>query len=360
MTGQGGTPEPRSRELRPGRAAPPALLHTSIAEVEDGAVDWLWPGRLPFGCLVILDGDPGLGKSTLTADVAARVTTGGPMPDDPPGARRPPYGVLMLSAEDSLSATVKPRLLEAGADVTRVLAASEVVDAAGGGTVMLPDHLPLIEGLVFRQNVALLVIDPLVAFLSPDVQYINDQSVRRALGLMARMAERTGCCVLMVRHPAKGGGRAIHRGGGSVGITGAARVALYLAEHPLDPERRVLAVAKSNLAAPARSLVLRLQPGEAVPSVRWEATTHLSADHLAGWEGEKVAEKDAVREAAVLIRRLIGHGGASKRQVRDAARAAEITVAALRGAAWHLGVVREPSRFDPGGEEWSLPLERRL
>src|SRR5438309_479207 len=106
-----------------GQAKPPSvaedLLTICLADVEHEPVEWLWPGYILYRKLAILDGDPGMGKSTLSLDIAARVSAGAPMPD---GSMCRPGGVLLLTAEDGLGDTVRPRLEAAGADLTRVVA----------------------------------------------------------------------------------------------------------------------------------------------------------------------------------------------------------------------------------------------
>ena len=94
----------------------------SLADVEPERVDWLWDGYLPLGKVVVLDGDPGVGKSTVSLDIAARISTGSPMPD---GIRRRKGTVLVLSAEDGLADTIRPRLDAAEADPARVITITE-------------------------------------------------------------------------------------------------------------------------------------------------------------------------------------------------------------------------------------------
>jgi RecA-family ATPase len=96
-----------------------------LSEVKPESVWWLWPGRLPLGKLAVLDGDPGLGKSAVTLDLAARVSAGLDLPD---GGRCGPAGVVLLSAEDGLADTIRPRLDAAGADTERIVALSTVAD----------------------------------------------------------------------------------------------------------------------------------------------------------------------------------------------------------------------------------------
>jgi RecA-family ATPase len=114
---------------RTGSAKVPEHVGTLLSEVEPERVEWLWPGRIPKGKLSLVEGDPGTGKSALTADLAARVSTGGELPD---GASCEAAGVVLLSAEDGLADTVRPRLDAAGADPSRVVGITTVPDGDGG------------------------------------------------------------------------------------------------------------------------------------------------------------------------------------------------------------------------------------
>ena len=82
-------------------------------------VEWLWEPYLARGKLSILDGDPGVGKSLVTVDLAARLSRGGPLPDGTPAGR--PHVTLFLNAEDSVADTVRPRAEAAGADLDKLL-----------------------------------------------------------------------------------------------------------------------------------------------------------------------------------------------------------------------------------------------
>ena len=229
-----------------------------LSEVEPEQVEWLWPGRLPLGKLAVLDGDPGLGKSALTLDLAARVSAGLELPD---GSRCGPAGVVLLSAEDGLEDTIRPRLDAAGADTERIVALSMIgVGTRAERLVSLTQDLDAIEAAIRRVGAALVVIDPLMAFLTGKTDSHKDQDIRRALAPLAALAERTGAAVLIVRHLNKSaGGNALYRGGGSIGIIGAARAGLVVAPDPEDPERRILAANKHNLSGAAPSLVFRVE-----------------------------------------------------------------------------------------------------
>ena len=163
--------------------APRRVMRSKVAaEIKPTRVVWLWPGWLPAGRLALLGGRPGDGKSSVTIDLAARATTGSPFPD---GYRPPaPLTVLILSGEDDPSDTIVPRLLAAGADLTRVVIANgTVVDTVTGGarSWVLPADVPELANLVRDSGADLVVIDPLAAFVATAVDTHRDSAVRSML-----------------------------------------------------------------------------------------------------------------------------------------------------------------------------------
>jgi AAA domain-containing protein len=195
-----------------------------LADVQPERVEWLWPGRVPAGMITLLDGDPALGKSTITIDLAARVTTGAPMPlttadDSKPGIIG---DVVILTAEDHLGATVRPRLDAAGGDARRVHVLTGIARAADpDAPIVLPTDVAELETVIRDNKARLVVIDPLMAFLGADIDSYRDQDVRRALAPLAKVAAATGAAIIIVRHLRKSAGAALYRGGGSIGIIGA-------------------------------------------------------------------------------------------------------------------------------------------
>jgi putative DNA primase/helicase len=142
----------------------PEEIGLLLSSVEPEEVEWLWPSRLALGKLALVDGDPGLGKSAVTLDLTARVSVGKVFPD---GAECEAGGVVLLSAEDGLRDTIRPRLDAAGADVSRILALATVPDENGHDRLLsIPEDIPLIEKGMKRVGARLLVVDPLMAFLS--------------------------------------------------------------------------------------------------------------------------------------------------------------------------------------------------
>jgi AAA domain len=329
-----------------------------VADIAAEPIRWLWPGRLPLGKLAVLDGDPGVGKSTITLTIAAKVSTGSPFPD---GSRPEPADVVLLSAEDEIGDTIRPRLEAAGANLERCWV---LPDVRPEGEPPRPPELPLdldqLEGYVKDRGAALVVIDPLMAFLSGQVDAHRDQDVRRALASMAAMAARTGAAVLIVRHLNKtSGGNPLYRGGGSIGIVGAARAGLLAAPDPDDEHRRILAVTKSNLAAMPEALAYRLAPDEqyGVARVVWEgATTHTAADLLRVRPREDDGEAPAREEAETVLREILADGPVPARRVKQLARDAGVAERTLDRARLALGATTRREGFGPGAQYlWALP-----
>lgn len=328
-----------------------------LADVKPERLDWLSPGRLAAGKLTVLDGDPGLGKSTLLCDWAARVSTGQPLPDGEPGR---PRGVVLLSAEDGLGDTIRPRLEAAGAELARVVALPAVPDGTLEGRFPeLPLDVAYIRGQVDQHDVALLIIDPLMAYLGSGVNSWRDQDVRRALAPLASMADATGCAVVLVRHLNKApGGNALYRGGGSIGIIGAARCGLLVAADPDNEERRVLASTKSNLAKPPESIAFRLEPvaGSDVARVVYVGSSVHSAHALLA-PPEGTDESPARSEAESWLRDHLANGPVSAKDAIKAARADGISERTMKRARSALGVISERTGGlgNAGGWSWSLP-----
>jgi hypothetical protein len=331
-----------------------------LSTVEPEAVEWLWPSWLALGKLALVDGDPGLGKSALTLDLAARVSAGKGFPD---GAASEPAGVVLLSAEDGLADTIRPRLDAAGADVDRVLALATVPDQNGHDRLLsIPEDIPLIEKGIRRVGARLVIVDPLMAFLSGETNSHRDQDVRRALAPLAGLAERTGACVLVVRHLNKAAANnPLYRRGGSIGIIGAARMAFVVGKDPQDEKRRVVASTKNNLAKSPKSLMFTL--GEAKSGsvmVNWLGESEVSAkDLLATPQDQEHA--DIRSEAVEFLNDVLCEGPVPASQVKEEAEDASISERTLKRAKKLVGVItyRENEageRRGAGRWMWKLPV----
>ncbi len=338
----------------------PAVL-VKVSSVEPERVEWLWMHRIPRGKVTVLDGDPGLGKSTMTLDLAARVSTGRPMPGDE--REREPAGVVLLTAEDGIADTIRPRLEAAGGDLERVAVLTAVRDSDGKPRLpVIPDDVEPIRQALRAVGASLLVVDPLMAFLNGRVDSHRDQDVRGALHLLADLAGCEGVSVVIVRHLNKaGGGHPIYRGGGSIGIIGAARAGLLVAPDPKDDTRRVVAVSKSNLGPVPPSLAYRLVQSGDASRIDWEGVAEgcSASDLLAAQrdDGEGAGPRE---EAEAFLRELLAQGPVPAKDVERDRRAAGISERTLDRAKARLGVrARKEGRPGEAGRwAWSLPEER--
>jgi hypothetical protein len=359
----------------PAAPAPSSQPHTwhrqrhgplvALSQVSPERLHWLSPGRLAAGKITILDGDPGLGKSTLLCEFAARISRGDPLPGGEPA---PPRPVVLMSAEDDLYDTIRPRIDAAGGDARRVIAFSTLLSA--GTPVAIPDDVRILEKIIAPTNAALLVIDPLAAFLSPRHNVNSDQAVRQAFHSLKGLAERTGAAIVAVRHLNKSmSGNPLYRGGGSIGIIGAARCGLLLAADPDDPERRILAATKGNLGRPPPSLAFRLvaPPGSHVARVVWNGESQWQGDQLLRESISGVAPRSLLAEAQEWLRAALADGPRPAREIlREAGEAGigrDLLYAARKlegvrigkervvGGRWvwssTLGAVELPDRRDP-------------
>lgn len=338
-----------------------ARVGVILAAVRSEPMQWLWPGRIPLGKITVLDGDPGLGKSMLTLDLAARITRGLPMPGCEAAMAG---GVVLVSAEDDPADTLRPRLEACGADLERILCLSTIPVGSSERLVEFPTDVELLAQAIRQVEGKLAVIDPLPAFLGPEVNAHRDQDVRRALAPLAKMAAREKVAILVIRHWNKGqGGNPLYRGGGSIGIIGAARAGLMVAAHPEDPETRVLAVTKSNLGKAAQSLsfrVISVEPNTA--RVEWLGASEFSADGLMALRPTP-EQRLAVDEAMVVLREILSAGPLAANEAQGQAEQAGIHPRTLDRAKRRLGVVSRRDKYGPGAQwTWSLgegPVARR-
>jgi hypothetical protein len=328
------------------------LTAVRCTDIVPTRVAWLWEPYLARGKMAVLDGDPGMGKSLATIDIAARITRGSPFPGG--SARREPAAVLFLNAEDDATDTIQPRVVAAGGDPDRV----HVLAAPGLGSERLPqfpDDTSALEDAVRDTRAALVVIDPMMAFFPPTVSANNDQCIRTALSPLAAVAAATGACVLLVRHMRKAaGGHAIHRGAGSVGIVGAVRSGLVVACHPDDAELRVMAVTKSNLGPPGPSLGFRLRRGGPTGQsfVEWAGPIDLTADDLCGAGAPVRAGRQCRTRAAEWLRAFLAGGPRRATDIQAAAVESGITWRTLERVKGATGVKSDPVRQGKTTEWW--------
>ena len=321
------------------------LLH-SIEKTgrETSPVSWLWRPYLAAGKLTLLDGDPGVGKSLLTINLAARLSRALSLPDGftPAGARR----TLFLNAEDDPSDTILPRLRAAEADLEQIF-----VPNCHGDDEMLqfPADLSRLEGLVRERGIDLLVIDTVSAFL-PDVAAGQVSATRQALAPLAQLAIRAGVAVLLVRHLVKHAcANVLYRGQGSIAVAGMARTVLLAERHPRDATCQTLSVLKANLTAPPTPLAYRLVDRGGVGAVTW-----LSREQMPAEDAPLPAkmESPGVVKATVWLLEALAQGPRPAAELLVAARADGIRERTLEVAKRQLRIQSKVGTNTEGRRFW--------
>ena len=265
-----------------------------MSDVELTPVDWLWKPYLPFGKLSVLQGNPGEGKTYFAMHLAAACTNGKLLPNM---ERIEPFNVIYQTAEDGLGDTVKPRLIEAGADLDRVL----VIDDS---EVQLTLSDERIEKAIIENNAKLVIIDPIQAYLGADVDMNRANEVRPIFMRLGQVAQRTGCAILLIGHLNKAAGmQSLQRGLGSIDIAAAVRSVMFIGKLKHDPTMRILTHEKSSLAPPGASLAFSLGDEG---GFRWVGEYDITADEmLSGIEPQRETK---TQQAKDLICTLLAGG----------------------------------------------------
>jgi hypothetical protein len=275
-------------------------------------VPWLWPLRLARGKLALFQGDPGLGKSLISLDLCARLSTGRPFPDGRP-LLDGPGNALVINAEDTGEDTIRPRLAALGADLNRVF-----IWDRREHLLRLPTQLSDLDAVLAEFRPRLVVLDPITAFLERGGS--SELSVRRGLDPLGWLAHRRDCLMQLVLHLNKQGGpRALYRGCGSIAFPGACRFVWMVAHDPQDPNRRVLAEVKNSYAPFQPSLGYSVTDiGAPVPKFEWHGVSPFTSEQLlaAAPPAPPLPPRDRARE---FLLDFLAEGAQTSRAVWEAA-----------------------------------------
>jgi hypothetical protein len=359
------------------------LVH--VADVPMEPVDWIWPGYLPLGKLANCSGDPGVSKSTLSVEIAARVTRGDAMPDGTHGVLYGrPSGVVLIAGEDGIGDTIKPRIAAAGGNPDLVYVLRALKAGEKKRLVNLTD-LAAIQYAVELTNARLFIVDPLMASMA-GVKTNDDQAIRTVLMPIVDIASRLDFGGLVISHFNKASDitNALYRNASSMGLMATYRSAFMVAEDPNNPGQSILAHVKGNLSErPPKSLVyaresVELAEGITAPRIRWMGEsdyTHItllaaqaSKSHGKGSEGEdKMSKQEAAefflrtglrdgpvpsddiekwREAARISKNHAGTGqeGTAYRGQTRRVRSGQSMAMAIAAGGWCRGGGAAPSR----------------
>ena len=327
----------------------PELL--TLSQVEAREVDWLWRPYLASGMLAMLSGDPGAGKTFIGLAIAADLTIGRvPSTAEP----CPPGDVLYLSLENSPAYVLRPRFDSLGGDPNRFILLRGSVTVNGErperSAVQLSD-VSLLSDALRQTQARLVIVDPIQSYLGAQVDAHRSNETRPVMDGLVRLAEEHGCCILLVRHLGKAPtGKAIHRGLGSIDLTGAVRTELLAGCSPDDPAQRALVQVKSNLGSFGPSLGYSIEPDG---RFRWTGESHLTASSILAPE-QNGEENGAMAEAQGFLLSALAQGARPAREVMAEARQEGITERTLKRAKKDLRVLsHKGSMSDPW--EWALP-----
>ncbi len=240
----------------------------SMEDIVATEVEWLWYPYIPFGKITIVQGDPGEGKTTAILRIAALLSKGDELPCD--DTDREPINIIYQTTEDGLSDTIKPRLIEARADCSRI----KVIDETDYALNMLDER---VEKALIETGAKLVIFDPIQAYIGADVNMNSANEIRAVTKRLSVVAEKYGCAIILVGHMNKGGGKSSYRGLGSIDFQATVRSVLIVGRIKDTPQVRVIAQDKSSLAPEGGSVAFEL---DKEAGFRWLGEYEMSVDKL--------------------------------------------------------------------------------
>jgi len=314
-------------------------------DVESESVLWLWCPYIPKGKLTLLEGDPGEGKSWASLAIATAVSLGHGLL----GMEHiKPASVVLASVEDGLGDTIRPRLDNMGADVNLIYAIKGSLDFSKGGFATL-------EHFIYQVKPALVIIDPLVAYIGARVDIHRANETRAVMAKLADIAEQYGCVILAIRHLTKGAAqKAIYRGIGSIDLAASCRSVLMAGRDPDNPDKRGIVHIKSNLAPKGVAIGYELKNG----SFNWTGASDLTAARMlaAEYSGDSRTARD---EAMDFLRDELRDGTVEAAQVSRGAEEAGLSSITLKRAKASLKIITrrqgEIGKRGGGKFTWEMP-----
>ena len=345
------------------------VVFTPADKIEMMVTEWLWNKRIPLGELSLLAGREGIGKSTLAYLLAAWVTTG-TMRGSYIGK---PRSVVIVATEDSWQRTIVPRLVGAGADLSRIFRCEVIIKGDVHGTLELPDDIRALEQQVKDNDVALILLDPLMSRLSSNLDSHKDGEVRQALEPLTEFAMRLNVAILGLIHVNKGSSAdSLNLIMGSRAFPAVSRAVLFAMKDPEQEGKCLLGLEKSNLG-PMRGVDTYAY--EIVEKTVSESDTGVITTGVVNWLGDSpksISEAlelgaggseatSATREAADFIEDfLLSKGGsAPSAEVKKACLRAGISEGAINRGRKAAKIEMKSEGF-PRTTTWLLPEAKRV
>jgi len=204
---------------------------TCLNDIEEEPIDWIWRGKIARGELCIIAGEPGAGKTLISADIAARISTGSTLPLSTECMAI--GSVVFLTSENDPAKVLRPRLVAAGADLKKIhLLSSSVhtIDAKGkkkSRHVALAEDAEKIGSILSKvEDIVALVIDPISEYMGGKDSNSNSD-VRDVLATLTDQVRDKNVAIIAVTHYNKKVEitSSSARINGSIGFAGAARTA---------------------------------------------------------------------------------------------------------------------------------------
>jgi hypothetical protein len=336
-----------------------------LADVEEKEVEWLWYPYLPLGMLSLMSGDPGEGKSRITIDMGAAVTTGRtpyneklPTKSDAPSVAAishfltgKPANVLYFSKENIPEYSVRRRFTLSEGDGNRFYIVAGLKNSTSEETkaITLAD-VSQIDKLIIKYKPKLVIIDPLQAYIGAKVDMYRSNETRPILEGLADLAAKHMCSILVVRHFIKAkAGRAIHSGAGSYDLTGIARSEMHVGHAADDSSKRAFLISKSNVAGIGHALAFTIDEGD---MFKWLGPSDLTAADLQAPESKKEdAGLGSVEEAMEFLKDALLKGPRPPNEIIAEGKKMHISERTLWRAKKKLKVESVKNDFT-GGWEW--------
>ena len=292
----------------------PNLKLINMEQVEVEKIDWLLYPFIPFGKVTIVQGDPGEGKTTMVLQIIAKLTKGEavlPSGSDESALEEKtmvlePVNVIYQTAEDGLGDTIKPRLLSAGADCSRVM----VIDDNDQALTMMDARL---EEAIIQTKARLVVLDPIQGFLGTAVDMHRANEIRPLMKRVAVLAEKYHCAIILIGHMNKNSnGKSSYRGLGTIDFQAAARSVLIVGRIKDEPEIRVVCHVKSSLAPEGKSIAFRLDKDT---GFEWIGEYDISADDLLSGDNRGLK----IHAAKEFLKEILASGSVAQTKVAEEA-----------------------------------------
>jgi hypothetical protein len=330
------------------------------SEIQEEPVEWLWSGRVPHGALTMFAGDPKVGKSLVTIQLTASVSSGNPLPCD--CRAREPGQVILLSAEDDHARTISPRLRAAGAELGRIhlVQAVELQDGYEALPNLQRDLAKIASVAARMDDLKLIIVDPVTAYLGGLDDHRNSE-IRSILAPLNDLARKLNIAVVLVSHLAKADGRkAKYRVLGSIGYVASCRANFLFMLDPQDPSgtRRLMLANGGNLARDAETLAFTVGGEGAGAKLVWEPQPlGITVDEALATESSRNADPldpDEEDECQEWLRQTLESGPMPAPTIISLGKPNCFTEGHLKRAKKKIGAKSRKTSLR-GGWEWYLP-----